>query len=102
MNIHRSLAALLLAASLSGGAFAQQPVLLDDEAIFVAVEEILHGTRSLDSARIDVSSRDGFVTLSGVAASIEDIATAGRLAARVRGVIGVSNEIRVEDRPSRA
>jgi hypothetical protein len=33
---------------------------------------------------------------------MEDIATAGRLAARVRGVSAVYNKIRVANRPSRA
>jgi hyperosmotically inducible periplasmic protein len=101
MSFHRSLAVLLLAASLSGGVLAHAPVTLDDETIFIAVEEALNDARSLDAARITVRSRDGFVTLGGVAATVEDIATAGRLAARVRGVTGVSNEIRVADRPAR-
>jgi osmotically-inducible protein OsmY len=102
MSLHRSLAVLLLAASLSGGVLAQAPISLDDETIFAAVEDALQGARSLAAARITVRSRDGFVTLGGVAATVEDIATAGRLAARVRGVTGISNEIRVADRPSRA
>jgi BON domain len=101
MTIYRSLAVLLLAASLSGGVLAQHPVVLDDEIIFIAVEDALQGARSLDTARITVRSRDGYVTLGGVAATLEDIVTAGRLAARVRGVTGVSNEIRVADRAPR-
>jgi osmotically-inducible protein OsmY len=70
MNLHRTLAVLLLAASLSGGVLAQDRVALDDETIFIAVEEALNDARSR--------------------------------AARVRGVTGVSNEIRVTDRPARA
>ena len=101
MSMHRSLAGLLLAASLSGGVLAQAPISLDDGTIFVLVEDALHGARSLDAARITVRSRDGFVTLGGVVATVEDIAAAGRLAARVRGVTGVSNEIRVANRPAR-
>ena len=102
MALNRALAVLLLAASLSGGALAQNLVLLDDEVIFVAVEEALHGARALGAADITVRSQDGFVTLSGSADTMEDIATAGRLAARVRGVTGVSNKIRIANRPSRA
>ena len=98
MSLNRSLAVLVLAASLSGGALAQ----LDDESIFLAVDDALRRAHSLTAARITVRSQDGFITLGGVADSVEDIATAGRLAARVRGVTGVANEIRVAIRPSRA
>ena len=97
MTFHRSFAIVLLAASLSGGVLAQ-----DDKTIFVAVEQALDGTQALAAARITVRSRDGFVTLSGVADTMEHIATAGRLAARVRGVTGVDNKIRVANRPWRA
>jgi len=102
MTFKRSLAVLVLAAGLSGGALAQKPVVLDDESIFAAVEEVLHGAPALAAARITVRSQDGFITLSGSADSVKDIATAGRLASSVRGVTGVSNEIRVADRPWRA
>ncbi len=102
MSLQQSLAGLFLAASLSGGVLAQAPMSLDDGTIFVLVEDALHGARSLAAARITVRSRDGFVTLGGVVAAVEDIVTAGRLAARVRGVTGVSNEITVASRPARA
>jgi osmotically-inducible protein OsmY len=102
MNLHRTLAILLLAASLSGGVLAQDRVALDDETIFVAVEDALHSARSLAGADITVHSRDGYVTLSGFAATMQDIAEAGRLASRVRGVTGVRNKIRVAVPPSRA
>jgi len=102
MTFKRSLAVLVLTAVLSGGALAQMPVFLDDESIFTAVEEVLNGVHELADARITVRSRDGFVTLSGSAASAKDIVIAGRLASSVRGVTGISNEIRVADRPSRA
>ena len=90
MSFYRTLAVLLLAASLSGGVSAQGR---DDETIFIAVEDALHSARSLAGADITVRSRDGYVTLSGFAATMEDIVTAGRLASRVRGVTGVNNEI---------
>jgi hyperosmotically inducible periplasmic protein len=102
MSLFPSLAVFLLAASLAGGVLAQAPFSPGDQMIFIAVEDALQGARGLDAARITVRSRDGFVTLGGVAATVTDIATAGRLAARVRGVTGVSNEIRVADRASRA
>jgi osmotically-inducible protein OsmY len=92
----------VLSASLSGGALAQSGIAPDDETICAAVEDALRGTRTLAAARITVRSQDGFITLRGVADSVEDIATAGRLAGRVRGVTGVANAIRVADRPWRA
>ena len=102
MTLQRTLAVLVLAAGLSGGALAQTVVALDDELIFVAVDEALRRSHSLSAARITVRSQDGFITLGGVADTVEDIATAGRLASRVRGVTGVANEIRVANRPWRA
>ena len=102
MNLHRTLAVLLLAVSLSGGVLAQDRVALDDETIFIAVEDALHSARSLAGADITVRSRDGYVTLSGFASTMENIAEAGRLALRVRGVTGVDNKIRVAVRPPRA
>ena len=97
MTLKRSFAALVLAASFSGGALA-----LDDESIFVAVDDALRGAHALADARITVRSQDGFITLGGVADTLEDIAAAGTLAWGVSGVTGVTNEIRVADRPSRA
>ena len=102
MTFQKNLAIVLFAASLSGAVFAQKPVVLDDEAIFVAVEEVLDGAHALAAARITVRSQDGFITLGGSAPSVKDIATAVRLASSVPGVTGVSNEIRVADRPWRA
>ena len=102
MRVNKSLAALVLAASLSGGALAQTMIVLDDEMIFIAVEDALRGAYSLGEARITVRSQDGYITLSGVADTVEDIATAGIVASRVRGVTGVANHIRVANRPWRA
>ena len=102
MILHRKLAVLFLAASLSGSLLAQGTAPVDDETIFAAVEAALHGAPSLAGADIEVTTRDGAVTLSGSAATMENIATAGRLAAHVRGVSAVYNKIRVANRPSRA
>jgi osmotically-inducible protein OsmY len=103
MTLNRSFAVLVLVASLAGGVLAQGKVVAnDDESIFTAVESVLQRSRSLKAARIEVHSREGFVTLTGFAATVEDVATAGRLAATVHGVTGVSNQIRVADRASRA
>lgn len=43
MTLHRSFAILVLAASLSGGALAQTGTDLDDETIFIAVDDTLRG-----------------------------------------------------------
>ena len=102
MTFKKNIAIVLFAASLSGAAFAQKPVALDDETIFVAVEEVLQDAPALSAARITVRSQDGFITLSGSAPSVKDIATAVRLASSVRGVTGVSNEIRIAEQPWRA
>lgn len=102
MRLNRTFAALVLTASLAGGALAQDRIARDDETIFLAVEQTLDRALPLAWARINVRSRDGYVTLSGVAATVEDIATAGRLAASVPGVTGVANQIRVADRAWRA
>jgi osmotically-inducible protein OsmY len=102
MKLHRALAVVLLGASLSGGVLAQDRVSIDDEIISVAVENALQKASSLAGADITVRSWDGYVTLSGFVATMEDIAEAGRLASRVRGVNGVRNKIRVAVPPSRA
>lgn len=94
------LAAVLLAAS-SGAALAQDPVPVDDETIFQQVEAAIRRSDTLAHAAIEVRAKDGLVTLSGVARTIEEIALAGSLAWRVRGVTSVHNDIRVA-RPPRA
>jgi osmotically-inducible protein OsmY len=91
----------LFGSTFSGGAGAQGRS-GDDETIFAAVEHALQGSPSLGTARITVQSRDGFIRLGGFADTVVDIATAGRIAARVRGVTGVDNAIRIPDRQPRA
>src|SRR5689334_9881232 len=98
----RRLAVLFLAASFSPGLLAEPTLPVDDQTIFLAVEAALRAAPSLAGADIEVTSREGAVTLSGFAATMENIATAGRLASRVRGVSAVYNKLRVADRPSRA
>lgn len=96
MNLPRITAALLLAAAL-GTALAQDPIPVDDETIFSAVESAIGAAASLAASDIHVRARDGAVTLSGTARTAQDIAFAGRLAARVHGVNGVTNHIRIAD-----
>src|SRR5688500_11684304 len=101
MKVQRILAVLVVAAGVAGAAFAPRTIGLDDETIFIAVEHALRAVRSLAGADITVRSREGFITLSGVATSREDIATAGKIARGVRGVTGVNNKLRVADRAPR-
>jgi osmotically-inducible protein OsmY len=101
MKIIRALVPLALAASL-GTSFAQGPARVDDETLFVHVEDALQRAPSLATAEIRVDIREGVVTLSGFAESLEEVATAGSLARRVRGVSAVYNGIRIVSRPSRA
>ncbi|HEX6412052.1 MAG TPA: BON domain-containing protein [Burkholderiales bacterium] len=98
----RVLAVLVLAAAFSGEAIAQRQSSAADDAIFVAVATALHDASALVGADIIVSSLDGFVTLTGVARTMDEIAEAVDIALGVRGVTGVRNNIRMADRPSRA
>ena len=102
MKLNRGFAAVLLAASVAGAVFAQRPSGHDDQAISTAVQEALDDAPSLAGARITVRIREGYVTLGGVAGTVKDVATAGRLASRVPGVMGVTNQIRIADRPVRS
>src|SRR5437868_9099602 len=97
MKYSRAVAAFVLAASLGTG-FAQGPVPVDDETIFVQVEDTLRRAPSLAAADIRVEIRDGVVTLGGCAGTVGDAAMAGSLAWRVRGVSAVHNDIRIANR----
>jgi hyperosmotically inducible protein len=103
--MNRSFIAGALAAALllvSGGAPAEGPFPGDDATISAAVRLALWQEGSLAHSDIRVETADGAVTLRGFAGTMEDIATAGRLARAVRGVRGVTNAIRVAVRASRA
>jgi osmotically-inducible protein OsmY len=103
--MQRSLIAVVLAAALllaSGGTAAEGPYPGSDAAIGAAVQLVLWRERSLAGADIRVEAAEGEVTLRGFASTMEDIATAGRLARAIPGVRGVFNAIRVSVRPSRA
>ncbi|HYL88066.1 MAG TPA: BON domain-containing protein [Burkholderiales bacterium] len=94
-------AAIACAAMLAPGrAAAEGPDPASDATIGAAVEQVLWNERSLAGADIHVESLEGQVTLRGFAATMADIATAGRLALKVPGVRGVTNTIRVALRPS--
>lgn len=75
---------------------------VDDETIFLEVDNAIRGRDSLANARIDVRAKDGIVTLTGFARTTREIALAGKLARRVRGVTTVQNDIRIANQPSRS
>jgi hypothetical protein len=104
-RMHRSLIAGVVAAALmlfSGSAPAEGPFPGNDAAITAAVQLVLWTEGSLAGTDIRVETADGAVTLRGFAGTMEDIATAGRLARAVSGVRDVTNAIRVAVKPSRA
>jgi len=90
-------AALMLGAGSAGGQ-APDP---GDAKISAAVEALLWQERSLAGADIHVESKGGEVTLRGFARTMEEIATAARVARSVPGVRGVTNTIRVSITPPR-
>lgn len=92
----------MLAVALIFGASAGGLDAASDATIAAAVEQVLWKEGSLDRADIRVESIEGYVTLRGFAATMEDIATASRLARTVPGVLGVTNTIRVTIRLPRA
>ena len=94
-----ALVAMLVFAA--GGASADGPYPDSDAAVSAAVERVLWKERSLAHTDIHVESLEGQVTLRGFAGTMEDIATANRLARAVPGVRGVTNAIRVALKPSR-
>ena len=103
--MQRSLIAVVLAAGLllaSGGTSAEGPYPGSDATIGAAVQQMLWSERLLAGADIRVEAAEGEITLRGFASTMEDIATAGRLARAVPGVRGVTNAIRVSVRPLRA
>ena len=76
---------------------------VDDEALAIKIGSELDRNRVTDHARIEVSSRDGFVTLTGAADSSHQKRLASEIARRFPGVTAVENRLRVvpEDAESR-
>jgi osmotically-inducible protein OsmY len=73
-----------------------------DAVITALVTNALDHDRALTGADISILTVGRVVYLRGYADTINQIERAGTLARRVEGVNGVSNAIRVSDRPSRA
>ena len=94
--------ALLILVGAWLGANAQESPPSHDAAITRHVEDALGKDPLLRSLEIYVETQDGVVKLSGFVRSLEDIAKAGALAGKVRGVSAVRNGLRVANRPSQA
>ncbi len=74
-----------------------------DERVFADLCEALMRERDIDTGQLRVSVRDGVATLQGRAASRRDHARVAQLAAAVRGVRGVDDQLCVEgEAPERA
>jgi osmotically-inducible protein OsmY len=72
----------------------------EDDRIQARVRMALEADRRIDARSIEVVSRDGVVTLSGVVADIDEARRALRIAARADGVAQVVNRLRILPRPS--
>jgi osmotically-inducible protein OsmY len=72
--------------------FAEQ---VDDAAITANVKARLAGDPELSALKISVDTQDGKVTLAGPAPSESARARAAELAASIKGVVGIDNQITV-------
>jgi len=68
----------------------------DDSVITTKVKAAIFGDESLKSGEINVETFKGVVQLSGFVNSQDDINRAVELAGKVKGVISVSNDMRVK------
>lgn len=59
------------------------------------VKQALEGEGKVQAAAIDVTAKEGRVTLWGTAATAAERNRAGQIAAKVEGVSGVDNQIKV-------
>lgn len=94
--------ALGLLALLATSATAQEVAPSSNQMTADAVAGALRSSRALSGQRIEISTRDGVVTLSGKLASAAQKAEALDRARRVSGVFGVVDQLQVGDRAVRA
>ena len=94
MNLKRAVASLVLAVTLSiGTAAAEAP---SDAYITDMVRQKLAADQVVKGGAIDVTVKDGVVTLAGKVAETKQKARAERLAHGIKGVKSVQNEVKVE------
>jgi len=82
-------------------ASAQKAVERKDEQITQDVESRVKKEKTLNTARIDVQTKNGIVTLTGDAPSLEASVRASEVAHRVPGVRAVHNELDVKEKSAR-
>lgn len=99
-----SLCAVVVLAGLAGcqstaGKTAGQA--MSDASISTAVQTKLTSDRVSNFARVDVDTERGVVNLSGVVQSAEQKARAEELARQVDGVKRVSNNLQIQNQPTK-
>lgn len=89
--------AVLLAAAASScrGTFHEED--LSDQATKARIETLLRGRRDLDLKYVTVDVNAGAATLSGIVPNGEQMRIIRRLAARVRGVDHVLNNLIIQE-----
>ena len=95
-------ATILVAFMLSGcKELAKLPIgdYFDDISVNSSVKAALAADRSLDSAGIDVETKERVVFLKGSVASEEQKIRAGQIVFKVSGVRGVANNLQVQRAP---
>lgn len=80
----------------AGVAKEQATKVVDDTAITAEVKTKLAGAPSLKDAKIEVSTTDGVVTLTGTVKSKQAKGVATKMAKSVKGVKLVNNELTIE------
>jgi osmotically-inducible protein OsmY len=92
---------LALIAALTLGSFAcrslEQEDDLSDQATKVRLEAVLRGRRDLDLKYVTVDVNAGAATISGLVPNGEQLRTIRRLAAKVRGVDQVLNNLIIQE-----
>lgn len=96
-------AAVALAGTFSYAAdLTPVPILLaantfvDDSTITNDVKTALANDKELPSPNVDVSTKQGVVTLTGAVTNAEERARAGQLASSVNGVVNVRNNLQLK------
>lgn len=100
MNSKLRLAAVLLAVTVAacGGSPAKESTgeYIDDSTITTKVKAAFVSDKVVDSMDVKVETFKGTVQLSGFADSSAEIERAAQIAAKVAGVKGVRNDIRLK------
>ncbi len=94
MNIKRLLLSFLMLFALLAPSFAEKPV--NDDYISDAVRQKLAADQVVKGGAIDVSVKDGVVTLKGKVQEDKQKNKAEKLARKIHGVKSVVNDLTIE------